>query len=116
MEKMMSAMHAPGYSGDPNVDFLAMMIPHHQGAIDMARLALIHANDALTRRIAEDMIASQTTEIAAMTARLVLLRSGPRTEADSYPALGGLRGDRMDETGSEKAKAPGESEMKPHQH
>ncbi len=33
MDKMMGDMHAPGYSGDPDIDFLAMMIPHHQGAI-----------------------------------------------------------------------------------
>jgi uncharacterized protein (DUF305 family) len=33
MKKMMDDMHAPGYSGDPDVDFLAMMIPHHAGAV-----------------------------------------------------------------------------------
>ena len=39
---MMQDMHSPGYTGQPNSDFLAMMIPHHEGAVDMARLVLIH--------------------------------------------------------------------------
>jgi len=41
MKAMMEAMEAAPMSGDPDRDFLAMMIPHHQGAIDMARLVLI---------------------------------------------------------------------------
>lgn len=106
MGKMMSAMHAPGYSGMPDVDFLAMMIPHHQGAIDMARLALIHAIDPPTRRLAEDIIASQTAEIAALTARLKVLRSGREPEADAFPALGGVRGPGGGETAARTTKAP----------
>ncbi len=43
MARMMTDMHAPGYAGDPDVDFLAMMIPHHEGAVEMARLALVLA-------------------------------------------------------------------------
>lgn len=91
MRRMMAAMHAAPHTGRPDVDFLAMMIPHHQGAVDMARFALLHGEDPLTRRLAEEIIASQTAEIAAMRARLDALRSGP-TEADDYPALGGHRG------------------------
>ena len=45
MEKMMKDMHAPEYTGNPDVDFLAMMIPHHEGAVEMARLVLIHGTD-----------------------------------------------------------------------
>ncbi|MBF2025591.1 MAG: DUF305 domain-containing protein [Oscillatoriales cyanobacterium C42_A2020_001] len=41
MATMMSAMHTAAVTGDPDLDFLAMMIPHHQGAIDMARLVLL---------------------------------------------------------------------------
>ena len=41
MKKMMHDMHASGYTGNPDVDFLAMMIPHHEGAVEMARLVLI---------------------------------------------------------------------------
>lgn len=91
MNRMMSDMHAPGYTGDPDVDFLTMMIPHHEGAVEMARLALIHGRDPATRRLAEDIIASQTVEIEGMKRRLALLRSR-RAESDDFPALGGTRG------------------------
>lgn len=90
MDKMMRDMHAPGYTGDPDIDFLAMMIPHHEGAVEMARLVLIHGRDPATRRLAEDIIASQVVEIDAMTRRLALLRA--KSTADEYPALGGTRG------------------------
>jgi len=55
MARMMQDMHAPGYSGNVDVDFLVMMIPHHAGAIDMARLVLQHGRDPLTRQLAEEM-------------------------------------------------------------
>jgi uncharacterized protein (DUF305 family) len=92
MKKMMDDMHAPGYTGNPDVDFLAMMIPHHESAVDMARLALIYGNDPLTRRLAEEIIASQTVEISAMTERLAILRRGENPSAPEFPALGGTRG------------------------
>ena len=92
MAKMMKEMHAAGYSGNPDVDFLEMMIPHHQGAVEMARLLLIHGRDPLTRRLAEDIIASQTTEISAMKQRLALLRRSDR-KRDDFPALHGTRGE-----------------------
>jgi uncharacterized protein (DUF305 family) len=92
MKKMMDDMHAPGYTGNPDVDFLAMMIPHHQGAVDMARLALIYGKDPLTRRLAEEIIASQTVEISGMTERLAILRRGENPNAPEFPALGGTRG------------------------
>src|SRR5512137_633740 len=75
MDKMMRDMHSPGYSGDPDVDFLAMMIPHHQGAIDMSRLQLLNGIDPLARQLAEDIIASQRVEIEAMKRRLEILRA-----------------------------------------
>jgi uncharacterized protein (DUF305 family) len=92
MKKMMDDMHAPGYTGNPDVDFLAMMIPHHQGAVDMARLALIYGNDPLTRRLAEEIIASQTVEINAMSERLAILRRGDDPNPAGFPALHGTRG------------------------
>lgn len=92
MDKMMRDMHAPGYSGDPDVDFLAMMIPHHQGAVDMARLVLIHGRDPATRRLAEDIIASQQVEIEGMLRRVSNLRAGDKGDAEGFPALGGTRG------------------------
>ena len=93
MARMMEQMHAPGYSGAPDVDFLAMMIPHHQGAVEMARLELIHGRDPATRRLAEDIIASQQVEIEGMLRRLAQLRGEAGREApDGFPALGGTRG------------------------
>lgn len=93
MQQMMADMHAPGYTGNADTDFLAMMIPHHQGAVDMARLVLIHGKDPLTRRLAEEIIASQTAEIAAMRARLEILRRGTDAAPGGFPALHGTRGE-----------------------
>ncbi len=92
MVAMMEAMHAPGYSGDPDVDFLAMMVPHHQGAVDMARLVLQHGRDPVTRQLAEEIIAGQTVEIDSMQRRLALLRKDVCAGAPEFPSLGGTRG------------------------
>lgn len=92
MSTMMKDMHTPGYTGNPDVDFLAMMIPHHQGAVEMARLVLVHGRDPATRRLAEDIIASQTVEIEGMKRRLETLRANRESSAAEYPALGGTRG------------------------
>lgn len=92
MKTMMDNMHATGYTGNPDVDFLAMMIPHHEGAVEMARLVLMHGKDPLTRRLAEEIIASQTAEIAAMEQRLAILRQGEDLNPDGFPALHGTRG------------------------
>ncbi len=92
MDKMMRDMHAPDYTGNADVDFLAMMIPHHEGAVEMARLVLIHGRDPLTRKLAEEIIASQVVEIEGMKRRLAILRAKPGSEQDEFPALGGTRG------------------------
>ena len=92
MEKMMKDMHAPGYTGNPDVDFLAMMIPHHEGAVEMARLLLIHGTDPLVRKMAEDIISSQTLEIQAMKRRMQILSKQKDANPEGFPALGGTRG------------------------
>jgi uncharacterized protein (DUF305 family) len=94
MARMMRDMHAAPYTGDRDVDFLAMMIPHHQGAIDMARLVLLHGNDPLTRTLAEEIIAAQQSEIEAMRGRLAALHDGESQagKAQAFPALSGTRG------------------------
>lgn len=60
--KMMRNMSMP-FTGDPDVDYRMHMIPHHQGAIDMARVALRHAQDPRTRQDAEAIIIAQQAEI-----------------------------------------------------
>ena len=92
MARMMQDMHSPGNTGQPDSDFLSMMIPHHEGAVDMARLVLIHGHDPMVRQIAEEIIASQTVEIAAMRGRMAVLKNGPNPEPGGYPALGAVRG------------------------
>ena len=66
---MMRNMAVP-YTGDPDADFRIQMIPHHQGAIDMAQVALRHAKDPWTRQLAEAVIVEQQREIAEMQAWL----------------------------------------------
>jgi hypothetical protein len=90
--KMHEKMMAPKPTGDADRDFLATMIPHHEGAIEMARLVLIHGKDPLVRRLAEEIIAGQQSEIAAMRARLQILEKGADPQPGGYPALGGTRG------------------------
>jgi hypothetical protein len=65
MDKMMAGMEVKP-SGDIDQDFSAMMIPHHQGAIDMAQAELRHGRNEQLRRIAQEIIVDQQQEIAAM--------------------------------------------------
>jgi uncharacterized protein (DUF305 family) len=92
MDKMHREMMAPRSTGNADVDFLATMIPHHAGAVEMARLVLLHGKDPLVRRLAEEIIAGQQAEIAAMAARLAILRKGEDPAPDGYPSLGATRG------------------------
>jgi Domain of unknown function (DUF305) len=65
MNKMMAGMDL-NPSGNADRDFAAMMIPHHQGAIDMAKAELLYGRDEQLRRIAQEIVVEQQQEIAAM--------------------------------------------------
>jgi len=65
MDKMMAGMDITP-SGAADRDFAAMMIAHHQGAIDMAQAELRHGKNEQLRRIAQEIIVEQQQEIAAM--------------------------------------------------
>lgn len=65
MKKMMNGMAAKP-TGDVDADFVAMMVPHHQGAIDVAVAVLRYGRNAQIRRLAQEIIVTQQEEIAAM--------------------------------------------------
>ncbi|MQX41810.1 DUF305 domain-containing protein [Sinorhizobium meliloti] len=65
MNKMMRDMEVQP-SGDVDRDFVAMMTPHHQGAIDMAIAVLKYGKNERLKRIAQEIIVNQQQEIAAM--------------------------------------------------
>jgi uncharacterized protein (DUF305 family) len=54
------------YTNNTDVDFVRGMIPHHQGAIDMAKVQLAHGRDPAIRAMAEKIIADQQREIGEM--------------------------------------------------
>jgi len=78
MTKMMNDMTVKP-TGDIDRDFVAMMVPHHQGAIDMAKAQLRYGKNEQLRRIAQEIIVDQLQEIAAMKLALgePLPPSGP---------------------------------------
>jgi uncharacterized protein (DUF305 family) len=75
MERMDAGMMAAKPTGDPDRDFAAMMIPHHQGAVDMAKVQLIYGRDPVLRRLAQAIIVEQQQEIELMQ-RFLDKRSG----------------------------------------
>jgi uncharacterized protein (DUF305 family) len=66
MTRMDSGMKSAPMNGSVDHDFVTMMMPHHQGAIDMAKAELSYGRDPVMRRLAEEIIVDQQSEIQAM--------------------------------------------------
>jgi hypothetical protein len=84
MAKMMAAMDIQPV-GNVDADFVAMMVPHHQGAIEMAEAELRYGRNEQLRRMAQEIIVTQQQEIAAMRLALgqPLPPSGPSPDQQS---------------------------------
>ena len=66
MDKMHMAMSAVARSGNSDVDFVRLMLPHHQAAIDMAKTELLYGKDPQMRRLAQEIITDQRLEMELM--------------------------------------------------
>src|SRR5258705_7852401 len=86
MSVMHKGMNSAPHTGDPDRDFVTMMIPHHQGAIDMAKAILLYGKDPQLRRLAQEIITDQQSEIQLM--QLWLKQHGATSEnAAQTPAV-----------------------------
>ena len=80
MEKMHMAMGAIESSGNADIDFVTLMLPHHQGAIDMAKAQLLYGKDPQMRRLAQEIITDQQLEIELMKRWLKERRTASGTQ------------------------------------
>ncbi|KIU28355.1 hypothetical protein SR39_26085 [Methylobacterium radiotolerans] len=81
MAQSMTRMHADMMvppSGDPDRDFAAMMIPHHEGAIAMAKAELLYGKNPVLRRLAQGIVVEQGQEIDVMRRALASLPKAPQ--------------------------------------
>ncbi|CAB3799905.1 CopM family metallochaperone [Pararobbsia alpina] len=74
--RMMKNMSAPAYTGDADADFVAHMIPHHQGAVDQAKVELKYGVDPKMRALAANIIKTQQEEISYMKQWQVMHKKG----------------------------------------
>src|SRR5438128_1923717 len=86
MTRMMAAMKIKPFN-DVDRDFVAMMMPHHQGAIDMAKAELSYGHNELLRRLAQEIIVTQQQEIVVMRRALVSAVASPSTGPAEAPFL-----------------------------
>jgi uncharacterized protein (DUF305 family) len=70
MSIMDDGMARAPMNGNADHDFASMMIPHHQGAIDMAKAELLYGTNPVLRRLAQEIIVTQGSEIAVMQSQL----------------------------------------------
>ena len=85
MDKMHMAMGAVARSGNSDVDFVRLMIPHHQAAIDMAKTQLLYGKDPQMRRLAQEIITDQQLEIELMQ-RWLKQRESTQPKENQTPA------------------------------
>src|SRR5262249_44322221 len=88
MHKMHMAMSAIEQSDDADLDFVRLMLPHHQGAIDMAKVQLLYGKDPQMRRLAQEIITDQQLEIELMQSWLKARESTQSKENDKSTAGG----------------------------
>jgi uncharacterized protein (DUF305 family) len=79
MQKMNKEMTAAPMTGDPDLDFIAMMIPHHQGATDMAKIYLKYGKDPALRQIAQNITNEQQQQIETLQNLQVALQTSRQT-------------------------------------
>ena len=85
MDKMHMAMGAVKRSGDSDVDFVRLMLPHHEAAIDMAKTQLLYGKDPQMRRLAQEIITDQQLEIELME-RWLKQRESTQPKENQTPA------------------------------
>jgi hypothetical protein len=81
MGKMHAAMASLTPSGNSDVDFVRIMLPHHQAAVDMAKAELVNGTDAQMRRLAQEIITDQQSEIELM--QLWLKEHSPKMQKEN---------------------------------
>jgi len=86
MAVMDAGMRSAPMNGEPDHDFVAMMIPHHQGAIDMAKALLLDTRDPELRNLAQGIITEQQNEIRLMQAWLARHQGSTPASAGQVPA------------------------------
>ncbi|MDX3852751.1 DUF305 domain-containing protein [Streptomyces sp. AK02-01A] len=85
MKAMMEAMAKQSMTGNADHDFAAMMMPHHQAAVDMAKAVLEHGKDPVLRRLAHEIIVTQQQEIGVLRSRMPAKPSHVRHPAPREP-------------------------------
>lgn len=85
MSVMDQAMMAAPMTGNPDHDFSSMMIPHHRGAVAMARVELRYGTDPVLRRLAQEIIVTQQQEVVVMQRQIAAKAAGHSTQAAAGP-------------------------------
>jgi uncharacterized protein (DUF305 family) len=83
MDQMDSAMNEVPRTGNPDVDFVRLMLPHHAAAIGMARTQLLYGKDPQMRRLAHEIVTDQQSEIELM--QLWLKQHGTMSSEGTLP-------------------------------